>query len=81
MQDAYASMDEATKAKFKQTGEETATAIAVMLQQSKIQVKKIIHLILIWLRIIPNVNAFYLEQEAKIKTDSLLAMRNKHNGL
>lgn len=73
---AFASMDQATQAKFKTVGEETAVTISRMLQQTKIQVKKIVQLILIWLKIIPGVNPFYLEQEAKIKADALLKIRS-----
>jgi len=32
-----------------------------------------------WLKILPGVNKFFLEQEAKIKTDKILALKNKNN--
>jgi hypothetical protein len=35
-------------------------------------VKKILALIRDWLKLIPGVNRFFLEQEAKIKTDKIL---------
>lgn len=50
--------------------------IGTMLQATKVQTKKIVELLLAWLRIIPGVNRFFLEQEAKIKADKLLALRN-----
>lgn len=68
-------MDAATQAKFKQAGEETAGKISILLQTAKVQVKKIVELIVAWLRIIPGVNSYYLEQEAKIKADKILTMR------
>lgn len=75
MDSAYTSMDAATQVRFKQVGEATAVTLARMMEQTKIQVKKIVQIILVWLRIIPNVNPFYLEQEAKIKADALLALK------
>lgn len=72
----YQALDPATQAKFKQVGEETAGKIIVLLQATKVQVKKIIDLIVNWLRIIPRVNDYFLEQEAKIKADRLLRLRS-----
>lgn len=74
LEGAYEAMDPATQLRFKQTGEATATAISKILQQSKIQVKKIVTLLLRWLRIIPGVNPYYLEQQAKIKADAIVAL-------
>ncbi len=64
---------------FKQKGEETAIKINALLQETKIKVKEIINLIKEWLKIIPGVNKFFLEQEAKIKTDRLLNLREQKN--
>lgn len=72
--DAYQAMDPKTQQEFKRVGEETASAISKLLSQSKIQVQKIVSLILRWLRIIPRVNPYYLEQQAKIKADAIVAM-------
>lgn len=76
LEDAYLAMDPATQQKFKQVGEETATAIEKLLEQSKIQVKKIVSLLLRWLRIIPRVNPYYLEQQAKIKADAIVNLKH-----
>lgn len=73
LQDAYQAMDPQTQVEFKRVGESTASTIARMLKQSKVQVKKIVQLILAWLKIIPRSNPFYLEQEAKIKADKIMA--------
>lgn len=81
LQDAYQAMDPATQQHFKEVGETTAATIARMLEQSKVQVKKIVQLILAWLKIIPRSNPFYLEQEAKIKSDQLVAMAHQENKL
>jgi hypothetical protein len=76
LEDAYKGMDPALQQQFKQTGEETANAISKLLQQSKIQVKKIVTLLLRWLRLIPRVNPYYLEQQAKIKADAIVALKH-----
>lgn len=76
---SYRELDAPTQAKFKQVGETTANTIADLLAQTKVQTKKILELIVNWLRIIPGVNTFFLEQEAKIKTDKLLALRRPHD--
>jgi hypothetical protein len=59
---------------FKDKGEETASKIRILVQQVKIKVKEILNLIKKWLITIPGVNKFFIEQEAKIKTDKILEM-------
>lgn len=77
LEETYQQLDPTTQIAFRAEGERTATVIGTMLQATKVQTKKIIELLLNWLRIIPGVNKFFLEQEAKIKADKLLALRNK----
>jgi hypothetical protein len=48
-----------------------------MLDKGKVNVKKVRDLIIKWLRIIPGVNRYFLEQEAKIKSDRLLELPPK----
>ena len=72
--DAYQAMDPGTQQKFKQVGEATAVTIAGLLARTKIEIKKIIELIFGWLRLIPGVSNYYLEQEAKIKADRLVSL-------
>jgi len=57
---------------FKKAGEETAQKIKVMLDEGKFKARKVVDLIKDWLKMIPGVNKFFLEQEAKIKTDKIL---------
>lgn len=78
--DAYAAMDPMTQREFKQRGEETALQIISLLQQAKVQVRKIIQLITGWMKMIPGVSKFFIAQEAKIKTDHLLAIHRKMRG-
>ena len=51
-----------------------AQNIRAMVASAKIQVRKIIQWIVGWLKLIPGVNIFFLEQEAKIKADKILDM-------
>lgn len=69
--------DENIKRQFKQKGEETALAILDLMAKPKFKAKKIIDLIIGWLKIIPGINKFFLEQEAKIKTDKILKLGEK----
>lgn len=73
----YADLPEDKKAEFKTKGEETARVIDQLLQSAKIRIKEIISAIVSWLRIIPGVNRFYIEQQAEIKANKLLALHDK----
>lgn len=75
--DLYRAMDANQKVLFRQKGEETASAIESLLQSAKATAKKIIKLISEWLKLIPGVNKFFLEQETKIKTDKILEINKK----
>ncbi|MFA5106867.1 MAG: hypothetical protein WC497_00905 [Patescibacteria group bacterium] len=72
----YQAMDEPTKRRFRDEGEKTTSKIEVILQATKIQVKKILDLIKNWLKIIPRINKHFLTQEAKIKTDRIIALKD-----
>ncbi len=73
--DFYKQLTPDKQAEFKKAGEETARKIDILLAQAKVQAQKILKLITQWLRLIPGVNKYFLEQEAKIKTDKILAGR------
>ncbi len=73
----YQNLPETLKAQFKKKGEETASRIEKIIGSAKIVIGKIFNLIVAWLKIIPGVNKFFIEQEAKIKTDRILAMAEK----
>lgn len=70
----YLSMPKETQQQFKAKGEETLSKIRQLVQKTKVNAKKIFQLIREWLKIIPGVNRFFLEQEAKIKTDKILRL-------
>lgn len=73
----YFSMPPDKQLAFKEKGEETASKIEKMVEAGKAVARKILKLIRAWLKIIPGVNKFFLEQEAKIKTDKVMAMAEK----
>ncbi len=74
----FLTMDQATQITFKTEGERAAKEITSILQKTKFKVKEIIDVIFKWLRIIPQVNKYYIEQEAKIKADVIMELhKNK----
>ena len=73
----YFSMPPERQIMFKEKGEEAASKIEKMMEAGKSVARKILKLIRAWLKIIPGVNKFFLEQEAKIKTDKVVAMAEK----
>jgi len=78
LEDVYFQMSPAQQAEFKRTGEETASKISVLLKQTKVKVRKVLELITKWLKMVPGLNRFFLEQEAKIKTDKILDLKEKN---
>jgi len=70
--DIYQNMPQEKKHEFKQKGESAAANIATLLVNMTVKVKEILRIITDWLKIIPGVNKFFLEQEAKIKTDQII---------
>ncbi len=72
LMDMYLSMPAEKQKQFKEKGEETVSKIRELASSAKVNAKKVFHLIRAWLKIIPGVNRFFLEQEAKIKTDKIL---------
>jgi hypothetical protein len=75
LKDAYNELTPIQKQEFKIKGEEIAWEIRNLLKSAHVQVKKVVRLILAWLKMLPGVNRFFLEQEAKIKTDKILALK------
>ena len=77
LSELYTAMPPALQAEFKQKGEETTSKIITILQKGKDVAKKVFDAIVEWLKLIPGVNKFFLEQEAKIKTDKILNIKEK----
>lgn len=75
--DLYQKLNPQQKTAFKAKGEVTASKITKMIQAAKIKIKKIWRLIRSWLKILPGINRFFLEQEIKIKTDQIIALAQR----
>ena len=77
LEDAFKALTPLQKQEFKIKGEQTAWKIRQLLKKTKVKIKEIFKLLLEWLKILPGVNKFFLEQEAKIKADLIVALKNK----
>jgi len=73
----YQQMDENQKQNFKIEGEKAAGKIEILLNETKLKVKNIVRVIVDWLKMIPGINNYFLEQEAKIKTDKIISLKQK----
>ena len=73
----YATLPPVVQARIKAEGEKTASAIEQLIESGKAAAKKVLKLLRGWLEKIPGVNAFFLEQESKIKTDRIMAIARK----
>lgn len=72
MEELYFSLNDAERRMFKQEGERTAREIEKVIMLGKSVAVKVLALIKAWLRLIPGLNKFFIEQEAKIKTDKII---------
>lgn len=70
----YDRMPPDAKERFQKKGVEVSTQIANMVRVFKVKAKRVVLLIREWLMTIPGVNKFFIEQEAKIKTDRILQL-------
>lgn len=75
LEEDYKKLPPIVQQEFKLKGEQTASKIGELLKTTKVKIKSIFRLILEWLSLLPNVNRFFLEQEAKIKTDHILNLK------
>jgi hypothetical protein len=78
LEEIYLGLPLDKQVEFRKEGEETARKINKLLEKTKINLGKIVNLIRKWLSLIPGVNKFFLEQEAKIKADEIVKLRNKN---
>ncbi|MDD5071818.1 MAG: hypothetical protein PHQ42_03730 [Patescibacteria group bacterium] len=77
MEEVYLSLPADKQREFKARGEATTREINKLLGKVKVKAEKIVYLIKKWLSIIPGVNKFFLEQEAKIKTDEIMKLKER----
>ncbi|NCN21974.1 hypothetical protein GW758_01070 [Candidatus Falkowbacteria bacterium] len=74
--DIFLKMTPVKQKEFKIKGEETVKKISLLLNETLVSVNKIVELIKKWLKLIPGVNKFFLEQETKLKVDKIIKMKN-----
>lgn len=74
--DIFLKMSPAKQKEFQIKGEETVKKISLLLNEARVSVSKIVELIKKWLKLIPGVNKFFLEQETKLKVDKIIKMKN-----
>ncbi len=77
--DLYLKMDAAHQRIFKEEGEKTVRQIERVILTGKSVLSRITELIRRWLKLIPGVNKFFIEQEAKIKADKILEALKPHH--
>jgi len=77
LEDIYLSLSPEKQREFKMEGEKTTREINILLNKTKINIGKIIALIRRWLLVIPGINKFFLEQEAKIKADEIVKLKER----
>lgn len=73
----YQKMTPENQRRFKAKGEEIARTVWQMIETAKLQLKKILTLLREWLKMIPGVNRYFLEQETKIKIDKIIELAHK----
>ncbi len=76
--DAFRTLTPLQQQEFKLKGEKTAWEIRDLLRETKVKIKKIFRLLVEWLKILPGINRFFLEQEAKIKADRIMALHKQN---
>ena len=70
----FLSLAAGAREKFKAEGERVAVQIRGMIESKKVQPTKALKPIRTWLKHIPHVNGYFLEQEAKIKVDKVIRL-------
>lgn len=82
--DLYFALPQGAREKFKAQGEAAAAALRTAIESKRVKPSQVLKPVLKWLKTIPKVNPYFLEQEAKIKTDQIMALveeRKKEEGL
>lgn len=75
LNDIFLSMPAEKQGEFRKKGEETRDKIDQLLNKAKVNMGKIVILIRKWLSLIPQVNRYFLEKEAKIKADKIIKLK------
>jgi len=76
----YAALTPQQQGVFRQHAEQLAQMLEAMIVSGRIDLARVHDRITAWLKIIPKANAFFLMQEAKVKTDAILALQRQQAG-
>ena len=83
LESAYAALAPADQAKFRQVGEALASMLEPMVTRGELDLHRVHHGIVAWLKLLPSKGkyfVYYLIQEAKVKTDAMLALARRARG-
>lgn len=75
LNDSYQQLSPIARQEFKLKGEQIAIQIRQLMKKTHMKIRKILKLILGWLKMLPGLNHFFLEQEAKIKAEKILRLK------
>ncbi len=75
LEDIFLGLSPQKQSEFRTEGEVTVKKINQLMSSTRVKVKEIVALIKKWLAVIPGVNKFFLEQEAKIKADKIITLK------
>lgn len=75
LEEAFKELSPIEQQEFKIKGEETAWKIRQALKKTHVKIKEIFKLLFEWLKMLPGINKFFLEQEAKIKADKIVSLK------
>lgn len=78
LQDAFSALTPVQQQEFKIKGEAVAFEIRDLLKGTRLKVRKVFMVIFDWLKMLPGINRFFLQQEAKIKVDKIVALHEKY---
>lgn len=76
LEEIYKTLPPAEQQRFRIEGEKAAQEVASLMGQVKVRVQQIITIIRKWLSVLPGVNKYFIEQEAKIKAQRILLLRD-----
>lgn len=76
LEEVYVSLPAAMRVKFRVEGERAAAKVEALFHKAKLAIIDVIKVIREWLLILPGVNRFFVEQEAKIKADKLIHLHD-----
>ncbi len=71
----YTSLSPKQRQQFRIEGERTAAKIEIALRRAVVKLIEIITLVRKWLKLLPGVDRFFIEQEAKIKAERVLLIK------